>query len=120
MLQSKTMSLSNTRTGQMRIKDAMGMLAAWLIVLSPIIFVILAILWMSTPCGAAGLGEMSANQWRYDSTSNAYGPYGSDWTYGSVNNAYGPNGSPWSTSSATNPYAIDPPTIESGGIYGGE
>jgi hypothetical protein len=104
----------------MKIKDAIGMLAAWLIVLSPIVFVILAILWMSTPCGAAGLGEMSANQWRYDSTSNAYGPYGSDWTYGSVNNAYGPNGSEWSTSSATNPYAIDPPTIESGGIYGGE
>ena len=119
MLQSKIMKLDNTRICPMKIRDAMGMTAAWIIVLSPILllalFVVAALLWMSTPCGAASLGEMSANQWRYESTSNAYGPSGSPWSYDSVNNAYGPNGSPWSTSSATNPYAIDPPTIESGG-----
>lgn len=120
MLLSRTMKFGHTGVCPMKIKDIIGMSLAWLVVLSPLLLAVLAILWMTRPCGAAPLGEMSANQWRYESTSNAYGPYGSEWTYGSVNNAYGPNGSPWSTSSATNPYAIDPPTIDSGGIYGGE
>jgi hypothetical protein len=109
------------------LKDILGLTLAAIMLLSPFIlgvsalfFALSAILFYATPCGAASLGEMSANQWRYESTSNAYGPHGSEWTYGSVNNPYGPNGSEWSTSSATNPYAIDPPTINSSGIYEGD
>lgn len=108
-------------------KDVVGMTLALVLLASPfflalsVIFLTISLLLCSsTPCGAGSLGEMSANQWRYDSTSNAYGPHGSAWTYGSVNNPYGPNGSEWSTSSATNPYAIDPPTINSSGIYEGD
>lgn len=109
------------------LKDAVGMSLAAIMLMSPILFAasvailtISFLLFSATSCGAGSLGEMSANQWRYDSTSNAYGPHGSAWTYGSVNNPYGPNGSEWSTSSATNPYAIDPPTINSSGIYEGD
>jgi hypothetical protein len=106
-------------------KDVLGVTLAALVLASPVLVLILlltiAILASSSySCSAESLGEMSANQWRYDSTSNAYGPHGSAWTYGSVNNLYGPNGSEWSTSSAANPYAIDPPTINSSGIYEGD
>lgn len=109
------------------LKDMVGMTLALMLIASPL-FLVLSVMFLafslllcsSTSCGAGSLGEMSANQWRYDSTSNAYGPHGSAWTYGSVNNPYGPNGSEWSTSSATNPYAIDPPTINSSGIYEGD
>jgi len=108
------------------LKDAAGMTMALALLLLPVSVFILAIMFaiaiglnLMTPCSAAEIGQLSTNRWLYNSTSNPYGPYGSKWTYGSVNNPYGPNGSPWSASSATNPYAIDPPTIESSGIYEG-
>jgi len=56
------------------------------------------------------LGQLSANPYDADSTSNPYGagnPYDAD----SINNPYGEFGSPYSNKSATNPYATDAPKL---------
>ena len=57
------------------------------------------------------LGDLSANQYAPNSTSNPYGQYGSQYSPDSVNNSYGQYGSQYSNDSANNPYANNPPAI---------
>ena len=57
------------------------------------------------------LGNLSANQYDPNSTSNPYGQYGSQYSPNSINNPYGQYGSPYSNDSANNPYATNPPAI---------
>ena len=52
------------------------------------------------------LGDLSANPYAPNSTSNPYGIYGSQYSPYSINNPYGQYGSPYSPDSATNPYAV--------------
>jgi hypothetical protein len=49
------------------------------------------------------LGELSANKYRSDSTSNEYGRYGSPYSMDSINNKYG-IGDPYKMDSPNNPY----------------
>ncbi len=58
---------------------------------------------LTAPAWAEDLGELSANPYDPDSTSNPYGRYGSPFSPDSINNPYGA-GSPYSPSSPTNPY----------------
>ena len=51
------------------------------------------------------LGNLSANRFDPDSTSNPFGQYGSRFSPDSVNNPYGQYGSRFSPDSARNPYA---------------
>lgn len=57
------------------------------------------------------LGNLSANPYDPNSTSNPYGQYGSKYSPDSINNPHGKYGSPYSNDSATNPYATNPPAI---------
>jgi hypothetical protein len=57
----------------------------------------------AAPAWAEDLGELSANPYDPDSTSNPYGRYGSPFSPDSIKNPYGA-GSPYSPSSPTNPY----------------
>jgi hypothetical protein len=71
------------------------------------------------------LGNLSANPYDADSTSNPYGRYGSEYSADSINNPYGRYGSPYSNESANNPYATNAPKLiqgHDGGvrIYGDE
>ncbi len=57
------------------------------------------------------LGDLSANPYAPNSTSNPYGQYGSRYSPDSINNPYGQYGSPYSSDSANNPYATGAPVI---------
>ncbi|MEO7320389.1 MAG: hypothetical protein ABIW02_01990 [Nitrosospira sp.] len=57
------------------------------------------------------LGNLSANPYDPNSTSNPQGQYGSKYSPDSINNPYGRYGSPYSNDSANNPYATNPPAI---------
>ena len=57
------------------------------------------------------LGNLSANPYDQNSTSNPYGKYGSQYSTDSINNPYGKYGSPYSNDSANNPYATNPPAV---------
>jgi hypothetical protein len=57
------------------------------------------------------LGNLSANPYDPNSTSNPHGQYGSKYSPDSINNPYGQYGSPYSNDSANNPYATNPPAI---------
>lgn len=57
------------------------------------------------------LGDLSANPYDPNSTSNPYGRYGSEYSDDSINNPYGRYGSPYSNDSANNPYATNPPAV---------
>jgi hypothetical protein len=57
------------------------------------------------------LGNLSANPYDQNSTSNPYGKYGSQYGTDSINNPYGKYGSPYSNDSANNPYATNPPAV---------
>ena len=63
--------------------------------------------------GDAGeyLGNLSANRYDVNSTSNPYGIYGSSYSSKSINNPYGQYGSPYSSSGAMNPYTNGGPSI---------
>jgi hypothetical protein len=52
---------------------------------------------------AEDLGELSANPFNPDSTSNPYGRYGSPFSPDSINNPFG-TVNPYDPSSPTNPY----------------
>ena len=59
---------------------------------------------------AEDLGELSANPYNPESTSNPFGagnPFKSD----GINNPFSPYGSPYSNQSATNPFATDAPRL---------
>jgi hypothetical protein len=64
------------------------------------------------------LGNLSANPYDANSTSNPYGRYGSEYSADSINNPYGKYGSEYSSDSANNPYATNPPAIIDRGIRG--
>ncbi|MBA2660039.1 MAG: hypothetical protein H0U72_11060 [Nitrosospira sp.] len=57
------------------------------------------------------LGNLSANPYDPNSTSNPQGQYGSKYSPDSINNPYGRYGSPYSNDSANNRYATNPPAI---------
>jgi hypothetical protein len=57
------------------------------------------------------LGNLSANPYDPNSTSNRFGTYGSPFSPDSINNQFGMYGSPYSPYSATNPYAVQAPVI---------
>ena len=59
---------------------------------------------------AEDLGNLSANPFDYESTSNPFGK-GSPFAPNSINNTFGPYGSPFSNTSATNPFATDAPRL---------
>ncbi len=58
------------------------------------------------------LGNLSANPYDPNSTSNPYGEYGSEYAPDSINNPYGQYGSKYSNDSPNNPYATSAPSIE--------
>ena len=57
------------------------------------------------------LGNLSANPYDQNSTSNPFGQYGSPYSQDNINNPFGKYGSPYSNDSANNPYATNPPVI---------
>ena len=59
---------------------------------------------------AEDLGELSANPYNPDSTSNPFGA-GSPFKPDGLNNPFSPYGSPFSNQSATNTYATDAPRL---------
>jgi hypothetical protein len=56
------------------------------------------------------IGNLSANPYNQNSTSNPYGA-GSSYNSNSINNQYGRYGSPYSNESVNNPYATNPPKL---------
>lgn len=59
---------------------------------------------------AEDLGELSANPFNPDSTSNPF-EAGSPFTPDGLNNPFSPYGSPFSNQSAKNPFATDAPRL---------
>lgn len=82
--------------------------------------IVLIALILSSPAQAEYLGQLSANKYAYNSTSNEYGPYGSPYAYDSINNVNGPYGSPYSSLSPNNPYTNSAPSLYGDSLYGGE
>ena len=81
-------------------------------------FVIAVLVACAQPARAQG--NLSANPYAPDSTSNPYGA-GSPFNPNSVNNPYGRYGSPFSPQSANNPYTTDAPRLyDSQGNYHGK
>ncbi len=75
-----------------------------------IIWVVAAIVLFAMSALAEDLGNLSANPFDYESSSNPFGK-GSPFAPNSINNTFGPYGSPFSNKSATNPFATDAPTL---------
>ena len=69
-----------------------------------------AVLFLACIHPAWAQGNLSANPYAPDSTSNRYGA-GSPYDPNSINNPYGQYGSPYSPKSANNPYATDAPRL---------
>ena len=66
-----------------------------------------SVIFMSTSIVyAEDLGNLSANPFDFDSSSNAFGK-GSPFAPNGINNPFSPYGSPFSNTSATNPFASD-------------
>jgi hypothetical protein len=61
------------------------------------------------------LGELSANPYLLNSTSNPYGPHGSKYSQDSINNPYSQYGSKYSNQSPNNPYS-SPQDLETNAI----
>ena len=57
------------------------------------------------------LGNLSANKFDPNSTSNPFGVYGSKFSSKSINNKFGTYGSKFSNKSANNPYARRAPRV---------
>jgi len=67
------------------------------------------------------LGQLSANPYGANSTSNPHGQHGSKYSAESINNPYSKHGSPYSNESVSNPYATDAPKLyDSQGNYRGK
>ena len=73
-----------------------------------VFLLLLLLLPLSLSVHAEDLGELSANPFNPDSTSNPFGA-GSPFKSDGINNPFSPYGSPYSNQSATNPYAMDAP-----------
>jgi hypothetical protein len=65
---------------------------------------------LAVPAWAEDLGELSANPYNPDSTSNSFGA-GSPFKADGLNNPFSPYGSPFSNQSTTNPFATDAPRL---------
>ena len=81
----------------------------------------ITVLFAFTAGAQTDLGNLSANRFAPDSTSNPLGRYGSSLSPDSINNPLGMYGSTLSPKSATNPFATNPPKLyDSQGNYHGE
>ncbi|MBK5281921.1 MAG: hypothetical protein JJE16_07530 [Nitrospiraceae bacterium] len=65
---------------------------------------------LAVPAWAEDLGQLSANSFNPDSTSNPFGA-GSPFKPDGLNNPFSPYDSPFSSQSATNPFATDAPRL---------
>ena len=74
------------------------------------VFLLLLLLLLPLSVHAEDLGELSANPFNPDSTSNPFGA-GSPFKSDGINNPFSPYGSPYSNQSATNPFATDAPRL---------
>jgi hypothetical protein len=72
--------------------------------------ILMTILFTAAIGRAEDLGNLSANPFDFDSSSNMFGK-GSPFAPNSINNSFGPYGSPFSNKSATNPFATDAPRL---------
>lgn len=75
----------------------------------PVLVIILLLLSPLT-VQAEYLGELSVNEFDFDSTANSFGA-GSPFRPDGLNNPFSPYGSPFSSQSATNPFATDAPRL---------
>ena len=75
-----------------------------------VLFFLLVLLPVPLSAHAEDLGELSANPYNPDSTSNPFGA-GSPFKPDGINNPFSPYGSPFSNQSATNPFATDAPRL---------
>ena len=73
-------------------------------------WVVFLLLLLPLSVHAEDLGELSANPFNPDSTSNPFGA-GSPFKPDGLNNPFSPYGSHFSNQSATNPYATDAPRL---------
>ena len=71
---------------------------------------LLGLLLLPLSVHAENLGELSANPYNPDSTSNHFGA-GSPFKSDGINNPFSPYGSPFSNQSVTNPFATDAPRL---------
>ena len=78
--------------------------------MSAVLLLLLLLLPLPLSVHAEDLGELSANPYNPDSTSNPFGA-GSPFKPDGVNNPFSPYGSPFSNQSAMNPYAPDAPRL---------
>ena len=83
-------------------------------------WVVFLLLLLPLSVHAEDLGELSANPFNPNSTSNPYGA-GSPFKSDGLNNPFSPYGSPFSNQSATNPHATDAPKLyDQQGQYRGQ
>ena len=75
-----------------------------------VFLLLLLLLQLPLSVHADDLGELSANPFNPDSTSNPFGA-GSPYKPDGLNNPFSPYGSPFSNQSATNPFATDAPRL---------
>ena len=78
--------------------------------MNKLLIIIATVVLCSAVYAQEDLGNLSANPYDPDSTSNPYGA-GSPYDPNSINNPYGKYGSPYSNQSANNPYATDAPKL---------
>jgi len=77
------------------------------------------VLILESPVCAQYLGNLSANPYAPNSTSNPFGG-GNPYSGNSIKNPYSPYGNPYSNQSVTNPYASDAPRLyDQNGNYHG-
>jgi hypothetical protein len=73
-------------------------------------WIVFLILLLPLSVNAEHLGELSANPFNPDSTSNPFGA-GSAFKSDGINNPFSPYGSPYSNQSAPNPFTTDAPRL---------
>ena len=73
-------------------------------------WILVLMCFLAVPAWAEDLGELSANPFNPDSTSNPFGA-GSPFKPDGLNNPFSPYGSPFSNQSATNTFATDAPRL---------
>ena len=74
-------------------------------------WVVFILLLLPLSAHAEDLGELSANPFNPDSTSNPFGA-GSPFKSDGINNPFSPYGSPFSNQSARYPFASDTPRLD--------
>jgi len=74
------------------------------------VFLLALLLLLPLTAHAEDLGELSANPFNPESTSNPFGA-GSPFKSDGLNNPFSPYGSPFGNQSATNPFSTDAPRL---------